>query len=123
MKPNRTGGNPARGAVAAFTAVVLSGSLAPGAPAVGPAPARSLAAGVDAYLKPYVEGGNFTGVVMMHWSSGADSILAPVGSDEFLDRSFWARVRFERDREGPVARLVWIYDGHEYPAAREREAS
>jgi CubicO group peptidase (beta-lactamase class C family) len=53
------------------------------------------------------------GHLNMHWSTGADSILVPVGERTFLDRSFWARVRFEQNR------LVWIYDGRAYPAARE----
>jgi hypothetical protein len=53
------------------------------------------------------------GHLNMHWSTGADSILVPVGERSFLDRSFWARVRFE------PSRLIWSYDGRAYPAARQ----
>ena len=59
-----------------------------------------------------------TGYLMMHWSTQADSTLVPVAPNEFLDRSFWARVRFARDADGKPSRLVWIYSDHEYPAAR-----
>ena len=58
------------------------------------------------------------GYLMMHWSTQADSTLVPVAPNEFLDRSFWARVRFVRDTGGKVSRLVWIYSDKEYPAAR-----
>jgi CubicO group peptidase (beta-lactamase class C family) len=61
------------------------------------------------------------GYLVMHWSTGADAILAPVGGGEFLDRSFWARVRFVEDDGGAVKRLVWSYDGRDYPAVRSQE--
>jgi D-alanyl-D-alanine carboxypeptidase len=63
------------------------------------------------------------GYLMMHWSTQADSTLVPVAPDTFLDRSFWARVRFMRDADGKPSRLVWIYSDHEYPAARKSAAA
>jgi CubicO group peptidase (beta-lactamase class C family) len=58
------------------------------------------------------------GHLAMHWSSGADSILVPVADGEFLDRSFWARVRFVEDAQWGASRLLWTYDGKDYPASR-----
>ncbi|HXJ89976.1 MAG TPA: serine hydrolase domain-containing protein [Candidatus Binatia bacterium] len=44
----------------------------------------------------------------MRWPSGETSILVPLGDDRFVDRSYWADVRIERDRsEKPV---TLIYD-------------
>lgn len=63
------------------------------------------------------------GFLMMHWSTQADSTLVPVAPDTFLDRSFWARVRFTRDADGKPSRLVWIYNDKEYPAARKGAAT
>ena len=59
------------------------------------------------------------GYLMMHWSTQADSTLVPVGPNEFLDRSFWARVGFTPGPDGRPSRLVWIYSDKEYPAARK----
>ena len=58
------------------------------------------------------------GHLVMHWSTGADAILVPVSETEFLHRSFWARVRFVRDEKRAAARLIWSYDGRDYPATR-----
>jgi CubicO group peptidase (beta-lactamase class C family) len=63
------------------------------------------------------------GYLMMHWSTQADSTLVPVAQNEFIDRSFWARVRFTRDADGRPSRLVWIYSDHDYPAARTSAAA
>jgi len=56
--------------------------------------------------------------VVMHWSSGADAILVPIGRDLFLDRTFWAQVRFTRDSGGQVQALVWRYADRDYTAPR-----
>jgi len=56
--------------------------------------------------------------VVMHWSSGADAILVPIGRDLFLDRTFWAQVRFTRDASGRVSGLVWRFAGKDYTAPR-----
>lgn len=56
--------------------------------------------------------------VVMHWSSGADAILVPIGRDLFLDRTFWAQVRFARDGSGRVSGLVWRFAGQDYSAPR-----
>jgi len=37
-----------------------------------------------------------------HWSNGATTIIYPTGGDNFVDRTFWAQVRFTRDPAGSV---------------------
>lgn len=61
--------------------------------------------------------------VVMHWSSGADAILVPIGPDLFLDRTFWAQVRITRDAAGQVQALVWRYAGRDYTAPRIEAAA
>ena len=37
-----------------------------------------------------------------NWSNGAKTIMYPVGGDQFMDRTFWAQMRFTRDAQGQV---------------------
>ena len=102
----------------------------PVAPPAGILPIPAADATLAAFEGTYAGGDDFffpgatltitrgAGFLMMHWSTQADSTLVPVAPNEFLDRSFWARVRFARDADGRPSRLVWIYSDHEYPATR-----
>ena len=104
----------------------------PSSPPMRIEPISLSAAALSPYEGTYLGGDDFffpstrltltrhDGYLMMHWSTGANSIVVPVSEREFLDRSFWARVRFVRDNSGKVARLVWNYDGRDYPAVRLR---
>jgi hypothetical protein len=41
------------------------------------------------------------------WPSGEASMLLPVGSDHFIDRSYWTEVKIERDASGKPAALIY----------------
>jgi hypothetical protein len=41
------------------------------------------------------------------WSNGATTVFYPVGGDNFMDRVFWAQVRFTRDTQSHVTGLVY----------------
>lgn len=56
--------------------------------------------------------------LLMRWSADLAVPLAPLGESLFMDRMFWARVRFETNRAGRVSYLIWSYDGRDYPAER-----
>jgi CubicO group peptidase (beta-lactamase class C family) len=43
----------------------------------------------------------------MRWPSGDTSVLLPVGSDRFIDRSYWTDVKIERDASGKPAALIY----------------
>jgi hypothetical protein len=42
-----------------------------------------------------------------NWSNGSTTIIYPVGGDNFVDRTFWAQVRFTRDDLGQVSGFVY----------------
>ena len=42
-----------------------------------------------------------------HWEDGEVNVIYPVSTTECLDRSFWARVRFERDTTGRVVGFTY----------------
>ena len=42
-----------------------------------------------------------------NWSNGASTIIYPAGGDNFVDRTFWARVRFTRSTDGQVTGFVY----------------
>ncbi len=48
--------------------------------------------------------------LLMDWGGGFHPVLVPVSETEFLDRSFWARVIFVKDRKGEVMQLTWDAD-------------
>jgi CubicO group peptidase (beta-lactamase class C family) len=85
---------------------------------------------LEAYAGEYVGGEQFffpgarlrvtreNDALRMRWSTGAESVLAALSETEFLDRLFWARVRFVRTEKGPVTKLLWRYDNREFPAER-----
>lgn len=41
------------------------------------------------------------------WSGGTVTILYPVGGDDFIDRTYWAQVRFTRDSDGKVTGFIY----------------
>jgi len=41
------------------------------------------------------------------WSNGATTIIYPTGGDNFVDRTFWAQVRFTRNTIGQVTGFVY----------------
>jgi len=41
------------------------------------------------------------------WGNGATTVIYPVGDGQFLDRSYWARVRFTRDEAGHVTGFLY----------------
>jgi hypothetical protein len=41
------------------------------------------------------------------WSNGAITIIYPAGGDDFVDRTFWAMVRFARDDKGRVSGFTY----------------
>ncbi len=43
----------------------------------------------------------------MRWPSGETSVLLPLGSDRFVDRSYWTEVKLERDASGAPAALIY----------------
>jgi hypothetical protein len=49
---------------------------------------------------------------------GTTSALVPLADSQFLDRPFWSKIRFEKDANGRVTHLTWIYGGQEYRATR-----
>ncbi len=55
--------------------------------------------------------------LLMKWSSGAESVLVPVGENEFLDRNFWARIRFTRGKDGEITGLIYS-SGKDYTAPK-----
>ncbi len=42
-----------------------------------------------------------------HWSNGALTIIYPVGADSFIDRTYWAQVRFTRDAAGQITGFIY----------------
>jgi len=42
-----------------------------------------------------------------NWSNGAMTVIYPTGGDNFVDRTFWAHVRFTRDDSGQVSGFVY----------------
>jgi hypothetical protein len=57
--------------------------------------------------------------LVMSWNAEYRTPLMSLSPLEFLDRSFWARIIFERDEQGRVTRFVWR-DTADYPAAKIR---
>ena len=57
--------------------------------------------------------------LVMAWNAEYRTPLMSLSPSEFLDRSFWARIIFERDEQGRVTRFVWR-DTADYPAAKIR---
>jgi len=53
------------------------------------------------------------------WSSGFASVIYPTGRDDFVDRTNWAMVHFERDADGHVAgfryRLLQDFEARKLP--------
>lgn len=47
------------------------------------------------------------GYLEARWANGAMTVIYSVGDGEYLDRTFWARVRFTRDAEGRVTGFVY----------------
>ncbi|HTT24188.1 MAG TPA: serine hydrolase domain-containing protein [Candidatus Sulfotelmatobacter sp.] len=43
----------------------------------------------------------------MHWPSAETSILIPLGDDRFIDRSYWADVKIERDVSEKTVALIY----------------
>lgn len=58
------------------------------------------------------------GRLKMDWGNNFFSDLIPVSDHEFIDRLFWARVRFEKDAEGKVKQFVYRSSG-EYVATKK----
>lgn len=58
------------------------------------------------------------GRLKMDWGNNFFSDLIPVSDHEFIDRLFWARVRFEKDAEGQVKQFVYRSSG-EYVAVKK----
>ncbi len=51
-------------------------------------------------------------------NAGEFSELVPEKDGTFFSRMLYARVRFERDTQGAVQRMLWIQDGNEFPGPR-----
>jgi hypothetical protein len=47
----------------------------------------------------------------LRWPSGALSPLIPLGSDHFMDRSYWEQVKLERDATGPAVLVYGNFRG------------
>lgn len=45
--------------------------------------------------------------LVMLWPSGGASVLIPLGNDRFLDRSYWAEVKIERDASEKPQTLIY----------------
>lgn len=41
------------------------------------------------------------------WSTGATTIIYPAGGDNFVDRTYWAQVRFTRDTQGQITGFIY----------------
>ena len=55
----------------------------------------------------------------LHWPSGDESPLIPLGRDHFMDRGYWEEVSIERDAKGAPKTL--IYDRFRGDASRAVE--
>jgi CubicO group peptidase (beta-lactamase class C family) len=57
-----------------------------------------------------------------HWEQGAVNAIYPVSAEEFIDRGYWARVRFHRDKAGTVTgfsyHLVSDFEAKRLPSAK-----
>ena len=54
------------------------------------------------------------GKVLMQWGSYPFlRILIPTAKDEFFFRYEYARVKFERDEKGNIAKMTWQWPGGE----------
>ncbi len=42
-----------------------------------------------------------------NWSNGATNIIYPTGGDYFVDRTYWAQVRFTRDASGAINGFIY----------------
>lgn len=41
------------------------------------------------------------------WSNGATTIIYPAGGDNFVDRTYWAQLRFTRDTQGQLTGFIY----------------
>ncbi len=51
------------------------------------------------------------------WGDAASTVIYPVGGSQYLDRSYWAQVRFARDESGKVTALLYTM-GREFKAKK-----
>jgi CubicO group peptidase (beta-lactamase class C family) len=51
------------------------------------------------------------------WGNSSSTVIYPVGTGQYLDRSYWARVRFARDETGKVTDLLYT-SGREFKAKK-----
>ena len=55
--------------------------------------------------------------LVMAWNAEYRTPLMSLSPTEFLDRSFWARIIFERDEQNRITRFIWR-DSTDYPATK-----
>jgi hypothetical protein len=74
-----------------------------------------LASFIGQYMMPddyYIPGATLTledrgEYLQAKWSTGAMTIIYPAGGDNFMDRSYWAQIRFTRDEGGQVTGFIY----------------
>jgi CubicO group peptidase (beta-lactamase class C family) len=81
---------------------------------------------MDMYLGRYQSGSDFfapgatitaekqDGHLVLRWSMGASSWLAPITEAKFYDRMFGANVTFVKDDKGKISHLIYRFSGMDY---------